>query len=106
MLLPLSAVTLTVMAFSNRWRRRLALPSFLILAVGTLGAGAATLSGDELAARVGQPGAHGTLGTALAFVAFAYLLGTGAWLLWTRVSTGSLRDSGSPGSASRPCRWW
>jgi len=83
-LLPLGAASLLLMAFSNRWRLRLALPAFLVLAVGTLGAGVAMLSGDELAARVGDPALHATLGKALTFVSLAYLLGAGAWLWWTR----------------------
>lgn len=80
-LLPLSAVGVVVLVVAPSLRRRLAVPTLILLAIGALGSIAAMLSGNALAERVGQPGGHAQLGTALVVASICYLLLAGGWLL-------------------------
>lgn len=83
-LLPLAAIAVLLLAARPRWRRAHAVPTLAVLAVGSLSTVGALLSGRRFAERVGLPGNHESLGTALMVVALLYLALAGAWLLWTR----------------------
>lgn len=87
-LLPLVALGVMALAVVPRWRARFALPLLGLLVVGAGSAVVAMLSGNELAARVGLPATHQTLGTALAFSAVGYLVFAGGWLWWVRGAEG------------------
>ena len=87
-LLPLVALGVMALAVIPRWRARFALPLLGLLVVGAGSAVVAMLSGNELAARVGLPATHQTLGTALAFSAVGYLVFAGGWLWWVRGAEG------------------
>lgn len=83
-LLPLAAVAVLLLVARPRWRRAHAVPTLAVLTLGALGTVGALLSGRRFAARVGLPGDHERLGTALLWVSLLYLALAGAWLLWTR----------------------
>lgn len=81
-LLPLSAVAMVLLVLAPSLRQRLAVPAFVLVAAGALGTVAAMLSGTAFVERVGDPGVHAQLGTALMVCSLFYLAIAGGWLLW------------------------
>jgi len=83
-LLPLSAIALVVAIVVPRTRRILGPTAVVGLGISTLAAFVARQSGEDLAARIGEPADHARLGGILPFVALvAFGLGL-AWLLSQR----------------------
>lgn len=92
-LIPLAAIGAIIMAFSARFSRRFGV---IVVILAGLGAGAAIVakaSGEQLAARVGEPEQHAELGEVMPIIAgvfFVVLL-----VFW-------LFDRGIPMNRSRP----
>ena len=85
-LLPLSALGLIACVVVGRWRRTFAGLSVLGLIVGTVSAFVAMLSGNALAAQVGIPAAHQSLGQVLPWVALVTLVLGAVWYFLQRGS--------------------
>lgn len=85
-LLPLSALGLIACVVVGRWRRTFAGLSVLGLIVGTVSAFVAMLSGNALAAQVGIPTAHQSLGQVLPWVALVTLVLGAVWYFLQRGS--------------------
>ncbi len=85
-LLPLSALGLIACVVVGRWRRTFAGLSVLGLIVGTVSAFVAMLSGNALAAQVGIPAAHQSLGQVLPWVALVTLVLGAVWCFLQRGS--------------------
>jgi hypothetical protein len=79
-LLPLAALGAIIMGFSQRFSVRFGPVVVAVAAVGTVAAFASRISGEELAARVGNPEAHAQAGAVLPFIAVGFLAAT--VLLW------------------------
>jgi hypothetical protein len=79
-LLPLSALGAIIMGFSQRFSVRFGPVVVAVAAVGTVAAFASRISGEELAARVGNPEVHAQAGSLLPFIAVGFL--AVAVLLW------------------------
>lgn len=102
-LLPLSAVGVVLLVVAPSLRRRLAVPTLILLAVGALGSIAAMLSGNALAERVGQPGGHAQLGTALVVASICYCCSQEGGC-WVRPAQSVRECSPAPSAGSRPLR--
>lgn len=83
-LLPLSALALILLVFVPRWRGAFGWVTLVGLAVGTVAAWVAKESGEQLAARVGNPQEHAELGDILPFVAGVLFVLAAAWFLLDR----------------------
>lgn len=83
-LLPLGAIGVLLLLLVPRWRTTLAWPVVAVLAIATLGALVANLSGAALATHVGTPGRHEQLGNWVLVMAAILCAGTLAWWLWQR----------------------
>lgn len=93
-LLPLVALGVIALAARPAWRPRFAGLLLAVAAVAALGAVGAALTGDALAAQVGTPSVHRSLGIALAVGSVLFVVVVGPWL-W-RVRTPAVGED-SPG---------
>lgn len=96
-LLPLGALGLLLLLVVPRWRAQLAWPVIAVLAIATVGALVAKLSGEALAAQVGVPAQHQQLGNWLLVISAILLLATIAWWLWERRAARRRRPTGVVG---------
>lgn len=86
-LLPLASLGLIALVLKPVWRPRFAVALFGLLALGAFGAVGAVLTGDDLAAKVGLPAAHESLGKATTIASVALLVVGGGWLWSVRKET-------------------
>lgn len=96
-LLPLGALGLILVLAVPRWRAALAWPVLAVLAIATVGALVAKLSGEALAAQVGVPEEHEELGNWLLILSSILLLVAVAWWLWERRAIARRRPTGVVG---------
>lgn len=83
-LLPLSALSLAVAAFSPGWRARAATPSFVLLTVAVIFAFVAKEAGEALAGRVGTPEVHAEWGDRLFLLSLVLWVVALVWVLLRR----------------------
>lgn len=93
-LLPLGAVAVVLLLLVPRWRAPLGWPVVGVLGIAAVGSVAAKLSGEALAARVGDPGQHQELGNWLVAMAWILFAATLAWWLWERKRRKQRRATG------------
>ena len=91
-LLPLAAIGAVIMGFSHRFSVRFGPIVVAIAVLGTAAALASRLSGEALAARVGNPQDHASAGQVLPFIAAGFLVVV--LLLWLLDRRGA-RDAGT-----------
>jgi 4-amino-4-deoxy-L-arabinose transferase-like glycosyltransferase len=98
-LLPLGALLLILEFASSKLADRLGWFTVIILALGAGASWVAGESGQALAARVGEPQLHATLGRVLPFVAIALVVIATIWLIVRRraLKTTGRQSSGSVG---------
>ena len=95
-LLPLSALALIAIILVPRWRGAFVWATMAGLVIGTGAAFVSKESGEQLAARIGEPQLHAKWGDILPLVALV-LLATA--LLWLWMQRRSSRTGQQPGSA-------
>lgn len=93
-LLPLAALAVLALVAVPRWRRPLAWPTLGLLLVGAVGAFVAKESGEALADRLGDPGAHEDWGGRLLLTSIALLVVGGLWLTLVRRGAARSRADG------------
>jgi uncharacterized membrane protein YidH (DUF202 family) len=96
-LLPLGALAVLLLLIVPRWRAPLAWPLVGVLGIAALGSLVAKLTGEALAARVGDPGRHQELGNWLVAMAWVLFVATLAWWLWQRRRMRQRRATGVTG---------
>lgn len=98
-LLPLGAILLILEFTISKLADRLGWFSVIVLALGAGASWVAGESGQALAARVGEPQLHATLGRVLPFVAIALVVIAAIWLIVRRqaLKTTGHQSSGSVG---------
>jgi Cytochrome b involved in lipid metabolism len=85
-LLPLAALALVILVIVPRWADRFGWVTLAALAGGTAAAFVAKESGEALAAKIGEPAAHASLGDLLPPLAVALLLAAVVWFILHRRS--------------------
>ncbi len=93
-LLPLGALAVILLLLVPRWRTPLGWPVVAVLGIAAVGSLVAKLSGEALAARVGDPGRHQELGNWLVAMAWILFASTLAWWLWERRRVRQRRAAG------------
>lgn len=84
-LLPLAAVGIIFLTLQPKARRRMAVPTIVVLAVGFVSTIVAKQTGEALAPYVGgEPTTHAELGRWLVWASLLFLVVGGGWLWWVR----------------------